>query len=440
MTSTQQPRPSRRHLSSTQQSRTKYSRNMFHGSINFEQQKKRAKDLYKAMNKGENIALLRFSQYHPKAQAITQVKAPDLNISLHLLKLSDCQLVISRENGFASWPQLKTHCDRLALRKKQISEGTAPQLDDDKTLHIRCGSDIKHGLGIAGFVGEFHEFSDPFCQGPVPNLEGEAFYKLRADFISTTYGLPLQEIQTRQKLGYEKLDNLHSYTKIVLWFEHDSYDQLILAYLLNHISGLSSSPTIDLICVDDVPGVPGFTGLGQLAPEMLVWVWENCRAPLTEEQIVLGKVVWKAVQQDTPMALEAITSQGTPEIPPMAAALERHLQELPAPHNGLSLTQQLSLEIIADSKSIKGGKLFNQLMREREPLPFLGDLMFWSVLAELAQGKTPLIAYEKTEQPIPWPERQITLTNTGKKILNGDLNYLDITQSERWVGGIKISL
>lgn len=435
MTSSQHPRPSRHHFSHTQHSRTQFSRNMFHGSINFEQQKKRAKDLYKALIKGENIALSRFAQYHPKAQS----KTIDFKASPQLLKLSDCQLVISRENGFSSWPQLKAHCDRLALRKKQISAGTIPQLDHDKTLHIRCGSDIKHGLDIAGFVGAFHEFSDPFCQGPVPDLEGEAFYKLRADFISTAYGLPLQEIQTRQKLSYEKLDNLQSYAKVVLWFEHDSFDQLILAYLLNHISGLSSSPAIDLICVNNIPGVLGFMGLGQLAPEMLIWVWENCRAPLTAEQIDLGKVVWKAVQQENPMALEAIISQGTPEIPPMATALERHLMELPASNNGLSLTQLLSLEIIADNGSIKGGKLFNQLMREREPLPFLGDLMFWSVLVELAQDKNPLIVYEDMEQPPPWPERQISLTDTGKKILNGDLNYLDITQLERWVGGIKVS-
>ncbi len=76
---------------------------------------------------------------------------------------------------------------------------------------------------------------------------------------------------------------------------------------------------------------------------------------------------------------------------------------------------------------------------DREPLPFLGDLMFWHVLSELAQAKDPLISYEKTTSPTPWPERLITLTKTGNKVLKGELDYLDLTQSERWVGGIKIT-
>ncbi|MFD2205540.1 DUF1835 domain-containing protein [Kiloniella antarctica] len=425
MTSTPPVRPSRPQLS-----REYVSRTMFHGSVNFEQQKKRAKDLHKALIKGKDSAITRLKKHHPKVL--------DLIASPLLLKLNDCQLVIARENNFSSWPQLKAHCDRLNLRKKQISEGITPQLDEVKTLHIRCGSDIKHGLDIAGFKGDFHEFSDPFCQGPLPNLEGVAFYTQRAEFIATTYGLPFQETLTRQKQAYDKLETLTAYDKVVLWFEHDSYDQLILAYLLNHIAGLSSSLPIELICVDHVPGVPDFTGLGQLAPEMLVWLWENQRAPLSKAQISLGKTVWNALRQGTATNLETIIAKGTPEIPPMVLALSRHLQELPDAETGLSLTQQITLEILYEKGTIKSGKLFSILMREREPLPFLGDLMFWSILNELVKAKKPLITYGKIAPDTPWPERKISLTNTGRSVLKGDLNYLHLTQTKRWVGGIKI--
>ncbi|WP_419904680.1 DUF1835 domain-containing protein [Kiloniella sp.] len=398
MTSSKQTRPI-----TPPSSRTQFSRTMFHGSINFEQQKKRAKDLLKAIINGENAAQLRFSNHYPKAL--------DFTSDTQRLKLSECQFVIARENGFSSWPQLKTHCDRLSLHKRQIGENTIPQLDDNKTLHIRCGSDIKHGLDIAGFVGDFHEFSDPFCQGPVPDIEDEEFYNQRADFIANAYGLPLKEVLAKQYCAYKKLNHLSDYTKVVLWFEHDSYDQLILACLLSKISSLYNRPTIELICVDEVPGVPDLTGLGQLAPEMFIWLWENRRAPISTAQFVLGKRVWNAIRQETPNDVQAIIAQGTQEIPPMAKALERHLQELPGQHNGLGLTQQLSLEIIADYGQIKGHKLFNVLMREREPLPFLGDLMFWSVLVELTKANKPLITYNKTTTPTPWPERQISLTD-----------------------------
>ena len=50
------------------------------------------------------------------------------------------------------------------------------------TLHVRCGSDIGPGLKQAGFVGDFLEYSDPFCQGPVP--AGSGWLDQRADFLA----------------------------------------------------------------------------------------------------------------------------------------------------------------------------------------------------------------------------------------------------------------
>ena len=43
-------------------------------------------------------------------------------------------------------------------------------IDDDlRTLHVRCGSDIRDTLTQAGFGGDFLEYSDPVCEGPVPD-------------------------------------------------------------------------------------------------------------------------------------------------------------------------------------------------------------------------------------------------------------------------------
>ena len=44
-------------------------------------------------------------------------------------------------------------------------------LDGDlPTLHIRCGSDIRDTLRESGLAGDFLEYSDPVCQGPVPDV------------------------------------------------------------------------------------------------------------------------------------------------------------------------------------------------------------------------------------------------------------------------------
>ncbi|MBB1487359.1 hypothetical protein [Oceanospirillum sediminis] len=89
---------------------------------------------------------------------------PLLSHSAGDIQLAHCQLVIARENGFDSWPEMKKHIDHLSViarLTKDRSDNGAEQiaLDQPDTLHIRCGSDIKHSLELAGFSGQFLEFS-----------------------------------------------------------------------------------------------------------------------------------------------------------------------------------------------------------------------------------------------------------------------------------------
>ncbi|WP_255312403.1 DUF1835 domain-containing protein [Kiloniella majae] len=406
-------------------------RTMFHGVLNYQQQKKRAKELLKAFKNQNLTAKTKLKRFHPQFE-----KRP---IDSSNITLADCQLCVARENGFSSWLKLKAHCDQLKIKQNQINSGHIPELDNKDTLHIRCGSDIKHSLKVAGFIGEFHEFNDPFCQGPIPKGNKLDFLKTRTEFISTAYGIPLKEITANQKIAYEKLDKLWDYEQVILWFEHDSYDQLILTFLLDHFSSLVSRPKLEIICIDSVPGVPDFVGLGQLAPEMLIWLWENQRAPITDEQLTLGESIWNALKQETPQDLERIIETGTPELPLMANALKRHLKELPSDKNGLGLTQELTLRILADKGPLKGKELFATLMREYEPLPYLGDLMYWYELSQLKKSKKALINDEAANTPLPWPERLISITQAGQELLSGKLNYKDFIPDARWVGGIKIN-
>jgi ankyrin repeat protein len=71
------------------------------------QQRKRAKDLLKAVRAGAAPALARFRHGHPRhaASSDEKIRAD--------AKLSDAQWVIAREYGFTSWPRLKRHIDEL---------------------------------------------------------------------------------------------------------------------------------------------------------------------------------------------------------------------------------------------------------------------------------------------------------------------------------------
>jgi hypothetical protein len=78
--------------------------------------------------------------------------------------------------------------------------------------------------------------------------------------------------------------------------------------------------------------------------------------------------------------------------------------------------------------------VFAELMAKREPLPFLGDMMFHALLRPLIDGDNPLLT--ATETHLDWPRQVLALTALGQTVLNGDANWLDHASHVRWVGGI----
>ncbi|MEM8604922.1 MAG: DUF1835 domain-containing protein [Cyanobacteria bacterium P01_H01_bin.121] len=355
----------------------------------------------------------------------------------NLTTLEAAQQAIASEAGFTQWSDLVAYGQALYQLGQTLETKESPP-DSPTTLHIRCGSDIQFGLEQAGFQGEFLEFSDPYCQGPVLDLPRSEFIEMRAEFIATAYNLSLEMVQPKLQQEYAALTTLEQYGQVVLWFEHDNYDQLILAYLLTEFATQKPRTKLELICVDQVPSVKRFVGLGQLAPVVLRWLWQTQRVAVTTAHLELGQEVWQALTAPTPDALTAIAQRGTDPIPCMARALQRHLQELPSPQNGLSLTQQLTLELLTQHPGQIAGRLFGQLVTEREPLPYLGDTMFWYILEDLQQTEQPLFTIAADDLEKPWPRRSLTITDLGRQVLAGEANFLELYQAERWVGGIRI--
>jgi Domain of unknown function (DUF1835) len=321
-------------------------------------------------------------------------------------------------------------------------------LDGDyKTLHIRCGSDIQEKLAIANFSGDFLEFSDPYCQGPVPRVKSFAeFLDARTRFIADAYGQSLKMVRKRLERQYHQLFESYQYERIVLWFEHDAYDQLILVYLLYHFWRMQTgkgkqalNQQLELICIDRFAGVQPFVGLGQLSAVQLASLWPE-RQSVTLSQLSTGYKVWQALIEPTPETLFTLASAPFPDLPLLAPALLRHLQELPSCQDGLSLTQRLSLAILAEQQgAAQAGQVFRKLTFEQEPLPFLGDLQYWTVLLSLIRAPQPALRFSPETILAPWPERVLLLTPTGEALVAQRVNWLDLNPINRWVGGVHLT-
>ncbi|OIN48241.1 DUF1835 domain-containing protein [Pseudomonas costantinii] len=369
------------------------------GRLNLEQQRKRAKEL-----------LPRLKSQDPSAT------------------LSQAQWEVAKQLGFSSWPKLKAHVDALDFAARHPNFAAS---DEARTTHWRCGNDIAHSLQLAGFKGQFRMLTDPLCMGPVRDLPREDFRALRSAFISQAFALSPTDAARRIADEYDQLDALTSAEHSVLWCEADAYDQL---FLIRALAGLERAPKkLELIEVDGIPGVERFIGIGQLAPDVLAWLWPQRRL-IDDNAVQLAKQAWSAYCDSSPVKLAELAHGTHPCLPFLAPALLRQLQELPGVHDGLSLTERLSLTYIAEAGPVPFGRVFAELMAKREPLPFLGDMMFYALLRPLIDGEQPLLTESGADSA--WPGRELALTPLGHAVLNASAYWLDHASHERWVGGV----
>ncbi len=131
---------------------------------------------------------------------------------------------------------------------------------------------------------------------------------------------------------------------MVLWFEHDLYDQL---QLLQILAGLPDRPVgVELICIGSFPGRPGFAGLGELEPEELASLWP-VRAPVTNEHVRGARAAWDVFRDPDPRGLARAAATPDARLPYLAPALRRLLEELPGARDGLSRTERQLLGAVA---------------------------------------------------------------------------------------------
>ena len=76
---------------------------------------------------------------------------------------------------------------------------------------------------------------------------------------------------------------------------------------------------------------------------------------------------------------------------------------------------------------------------ETEPLPFMGDLMFWAMLREMASVASPPVMIDAATGERRWPDRVLSLTPVGERLLAGTLDWMSLDPPERWLGGVRIA-
>ena len=403
-----------------------------HFRLNLEQQQKRAKELLRAARAGDPTALAKFTHGPPK--------------------LAEAQFAIARELRFENWATLKRHLASMTRERSRLEQDAHARahaelaLDGDlRTLHIRCGSDLRSPLQRAGFRGDFYEHSYPYLIGPV--REGPGCLEQRARFLVDSYASdrepPLEYAAVLEGLtrDEQRLHDSSRYERVVIWSEGDCYDQLVEVRLLGHYAANRRPPRLELINVKDFPGGLRFIGLGQLPPEALRLLWEQ-RSLASPAQLALGLASWQALASEDPRTLAAIMRSATPDLPLLAPALHRHLRELPSVENGLGFTQQMALTMLAE-QPLSLNRMIGRMTYLVDPLPGQGDsqvrdrLLSMELARERVFTRQPGVDREGRARP-PWTD-VLTLTDLGRAVLAGEVDFQSLAPPPRWVGGVRIS-
>src|SRR5215204_2433296 len=300
-----------------------------------------------------------------------------------------------------------------------------------RLLHVLNGDSVRMTLEHSSVPGAFVPYADILHEGPVPATtqpatwrETRARYLAASGYVSYTDALRTYERWDAQLASFE------DYDEIVLWFEHDLFDQLLLVRHLDWCSRRDLGRTLlSLICIGEYPGYEPFHGLVQLASLL------GTRAPVTPDQLSLGRRAWAAFTGDDPSALDAIAHEDTSRtLPFLSGALHRFLEEYPALGSGLPRTERHILEMVSRER-MSPGALFRAAQQHEERV-FMGDSTFWHRLRLLGTGDVPLIALDVPSWDGPeLPSGTISITEAGRAVLAGGVDAIRLRGFEKWLGG-----
>jgi hypothetical protein len=300
-----------------------------------------------------------------------------------------------------------------------------------RVLNITNGDAAVELMRVAGVEGEYLPWRDVLHEGPVPDgLALPELSRLRAQYIASLGWAERESVADDFSMRDTRLESLRQFDKVLLWFEHDLYDQLQILQILDWCHLLDLGRTrLAMICTGQY--------LGHCTAENIMDLYEYEQA-VTKEQLALASSAWSAFRQPTPEAWITLRSSDTRSLPFLEGAVLRLLQEYPAVGSGLTRSEQQSLKIIRHDR-FHPARLFGEYQKTEQRM-FMGDLSYWKVLEGLLNGNPPLIALSGGNSTIEPADRDniIVLTGEGAAVLEERINWLDTNEIDRWLGGVHL--
>ena len=288
-------------------------------------------------------------------------------------------------------------------------------------LHVTNGDHAADAIRGAGIAGAVLPWRDVLHEGPVPaDLPLRELSRVRAAFVASRGWGAEDEARRHFQARDDELARSADEDEVVLWFEHDLYDQLQLIQLLDWFA-VHPHPRLTLINPAQY--------LGPSPPDQLRALFA-LRSPVGESHLAAARAAWDAFRAPDPRRIEQVLETDLSALPHLAAALRRHLEQFPSTRDGLSRSERQALEALADGPR-PAGELYVAAHHQREDPIFLGDSTFYSYLEDLG----PLVAIGAGPD---FRQRIVGITEAGGEVLAGRMDRVHAIGIDRWLGGVHL--
>lgn len=279
---------------------------------------------------------------------------------------------------------------------------------------------------------------DVLHEGPVPLTETpEELTEARVSFLAEAGAGDPGALELDFEARYRGLEFSANFDRVILWFEHDLYDQLQLLQVLDWFADHPREPeTLLLVQADDY--------ITRQEPEAILDQVALAR-PVTQAQLDLAVRAWAAFRQPTPEAWAHLLKEDLSALPFLRGTVIRMLEELPGA-DGLSRTERQVLACLSTGSGLTAVALFGAVQK-MEDAEFMGDWSFWRVLDGLATGPSPLVAglegapFQVADQARmeAYVKSQPALTTLGKEVVEGKADWAEHHTIDRWWGGTHLT-
>jgi hypothetical protein len=308
-------------------------------------------------------------------------------------------------------------------------------------LHVANGDCTTERIA-ARLPGATSVWADVLHEGPVPGgLSDEELMRVRARHLAESLAdhpeaPSFEDVLAQMTRWRAVLEGPHD--EIILWYEHDLFDQLNLIQLLSYLGRPGALPwprPVSLICIGSFPGRSDFKGLGDLTPDELASLLET-RQPVSQAQIAIAEQAWRAFRASEPRPLGELLRGDTSPLPFLAPALTRYMEEYPSTVDGLGRTEHRLLELCRSPIAIADAY---SRMHDGETAFYIADLSFRQMAEELAAASPPLLAIAvESRDGAGLPTGRFSLPETGRAVLDGELDRVRRCGIERWLGGVHL--